>query len=61
MVVDLLFYVASIVCGGFMVVSLFGYALLYVLSSFAIILTANRELIAFFLLSFKCLVTVNVL
>ena len=41
--------------------SLFWYALLYVLSSFAIILTRKRELFALFLLSFGCLVTVNVL
>ena len=31
------------------------------LSSFAIILTRNRELVALLLLSFGCLVTVNVL
>ena len=41
--------------------SLFWYALLYVLSSFAIILTKKRELVTLFLLSFGCLVTVNVL
>ena len=41
--------------------SLFWYALIYVLSSFAIILTRKRELVAFLLLSFGCLVTVNVL
>ena len=35
------------------------YALLYVLSNFAIILTRKRQL-AFLLLSFGCLVTVNV-
>ena len=40
---------------------LFWYALLYVLSSFEIILTRKRELFAFLLLSFGCLVTVNVL
>ena len=41
---------------------LFWYALLYVLSSFAIILTRKRELIALLLLCFGCLVsTVNVL
>ena len=36
-------------------------ALLYVLSSFAISLTRKRELVALLLLSFGCLVTVNVL
>ena len=40
--------------------SLFWYALLYVLSSFEIILTRKRELVALLLLSFGCLVTVNV-
>ena len=40
---------------------LFGYALLYVLMSFAIILTRKRALVALLLLSFGCLVTVNVL
>ena len=48
---------------GFCVGCSFGmhYALLYVLSSFAIILTRKRELVALLLLSFGCLVTVNVL
>ena len=41
--------------------SLFWYALLYVLSSVAIILKGKRELVALLLLSFGCLVTVNVL
>ena len=41
--------------------SLSWYALLYVLSSFSIILTRKRKLVALFLLSFGCLVTVNVL
>ena len=41
--------------------SLFWYALLYVLSSFAIILKRKRELIEMLLLSFGCPVTVNVL
>ena len=40
-VVDSLFYVTPIVCGV-----LFCYALLIVLSSFAIILTRQRELVA---------------
>ena len=39
----------------------FWYALLCVLSSFAIILTRNRALVASLLLSFGCLVTVKVL
>ena len=33
----------------------------YVFSSFAIILTRRRGLVALFLLSFRCIVTVNVL
>ena len=41
--------------------SLVWYALLYVLSSFTIILTRMRELDTFLLLSFECLVIVNVL
>ena len=41
--------------------SLFWYALLYVLSSFAIILSRKSELVGLLLLSFGCLVTVNVL
>ena len=43
------------------VLSLVWYALLYVLSSFAIMLTRKRELVALLLLSFGCLVSVNVL
>ena len=41
--------------------SLFWYTLLCVLSSFAIILTRKRELVALLLLLFGCLVTVNIL
>ena len=41
--------------------SLFCYALFCVLSSFAIILKRKRELFALLLLSYGCLVTVNVL
>ena len=41
--------------------SLFWYALLYVLSSFAFILTNKRELVTLFLLSFECLVNLNIL
>ena len=44
-VVDLLFNVPPIVCSGYLLV-FFWYALLYVNSSFAIILTRKRELIA---------------
>ena len=41
--------------------SLFCHALLHAPFSFAIILTRKRELVALLLLSFGCLVTVNVL
>ena len=44
---------------GVLCVSLFWYALLFVLSSFAIILTRKRELAALLLSSFGCLITVN--
>ena len=45
---------------GFVMV--FGcYTLLYALSSFTIILKRRREIVALLLLSFGCLVTVNVL
>ena len=37
------------------------YALLYVHSSFVIILKRKRKLVALLLLSYRCLVTVNVL
>ena len=40
---------------------LFWYALLSVLSSFVIIFTRTRELVTLLLLSFGCLVIVNVL
>ena len=46
---------------GFCVWSLFCYALLSFLSSFAIILTRKRKLVASLQLSYKCLVTVGVL
>ena len=59
-VVDLFFYVFPIVCGG-SALSLFWYALLCVLSSFAIILKRKRELVASLLLYYRCLVTVYVL
>ena len=45
---------------GVLCTPLFWYALLYVLSSFAIILR-KRQLVALHLLCFGCLVTVNVL
>ena len=46
---------------GVLSLSLFCYALLCVLSSFAIILKRNRKLDALLLLSHKCIVTINVL
>ena len=48
---------------GVLCLSMFWYALRYVLSSFAIILTgkSERELVALIILSFGCLVAVNVL
>ena len=49
-----------IVC-GVLCWSLFWYALLHVISSVAIILTRKRELVALLFLSFRCIVTVNVL
>ena len=41
--------------------SLFLYALLCVHSSFAIILKGKRKLVALLLLSYRCIVTINVL
>ena len=46
---------------GILCLSLFCYALLCVLSSFAIILKRNREPVALLLLSYGCIVTVNVM
>ena len=46
---------------GVLCCSLVWYALLYALSSFAITLMRKRQLVALLLLSFGCLVTVNVL
>ena len=40
--------------------SLFCYALLFVHSSFAIILRRNRKLVALLLMSYRCIVTINV-
>ena len=48
---DLLLYVPPNFCGG----SLLWYALLYVLSSFTILLTRKRELVALLLLSYGSL------
>ena len=59
-VVDLLFNVLPSVC-GVLCFSLLCYALLYVFSSFAIILKRKRELVTLFLLSYGRLVTTNVL
>ena len=56
----LLFYVPPIFV-GVLCWSLFWYALLYALSSFAFILTRKKELVVLLALSFGCLVTVNVL
>ena len=46
---------------GVLCLSLFCFAVLCVLSSFAIILKRKRKLIALQLLSYKCIVTINVL
>ena len=46
---------------GVLCLSLFCYALLCVHSTFAIILKRQRKLVALLLLSYKCIVTINVL
>ena len=46
---------------GVLCLSLFRYALLCIYSSFAIILKRKKKLIALFSLSYRCIVTVNVL
>ena len=46
---------------GVLCLSLFCYALLRVHSSFAIILKRKRKLVALLLLSYRCIVTINVL
>ena len=46
---------------GVLCLSLFCYALLCVHSSFAIILKRKRKLVALLLLSYRCVVTINVL
>ena len=54
------FYCTSLWLLGFCV-CLSYYVLLYVHSSFAIILKRKRKLVALLLLSYRCLVTVNIL
>ena len=46
---------------GALCLSLFCYALLCVHSSFPIILKRNRKLVASLLLSYRCIVTINIL
>ena len=46
---------------GVLCLSLFSYALLCVHSSFAINLKRKRKLVALLLLSYRCIVTINVL
>ena len=46
---------------GVLCLSLFCYALLCIHSSFAIILKRKRKLVALLLLSYRCIVTINVL
>ena len=46
---------------GVLCLSLFCYTLLCVHSSFAIILKRKRKLVALLLLSYRCIVTINVL
>ena len=46
---------------GVLCLSLFWYALIWVHSSFTLILKRKKKLIALLLLSYRCLVTVNVL
>ena len=46
---------------GVLYLSLFCYALLYVHSSFALILKRKRKLVALLLLSYRCTVTINAL
>ena len=60
LVVDLLVYALFIVCGS-SVFALFCYALLCVHSSFAIILKRKRKLVALLLLSYRSIVSINVL
>ena len=61
-VVDLLFkFMYHQLLVGVLCSSLLWYTLRNVLSSFLVILTRKREIVALLLLSFGCLVTVNVL
>ena len=64
-VVVLLLLICFVVClplvAGALFLSLFCCALRCVLSSFAIILKRKRDSVALLLLSYPCLVTVNVL
>ena len=46
---------------GVLCLSLLGYALLCVHSSFAIILKSKRKLVDLLLLSYKCIVSINVM
>ena len=46
---------------GVLCLSLFCYALLCVLSSFTIILKRRRKLVALLLLSYRCIITINIL
>ena len=46
---------------GVLCLSLFFYALLCVHSSFAIILKRKRKLVALFVLSYRCIVTIDIL
>ena len=59
-VVDLLFNVLPIGCVGSVFVFV-SYALLCVLSSFAVLLKRKKELVALLKLSYRCLVIVNVM
>ena len=55
-----MFNVLPIVCGS-SVFAFVWYALLYVLSSFEIFLKRKRKLVAMPLLSYRCIVTINVM
>ena len=59
LILQLIFFHTSTVV--VMCLSLFCYAFLYVHFSFAIILKRKRKLIALLLLSYRCIVTINVL
>ena len=57
----LLFLIYCPLFEGVLCLSLFCYALLCVRSSFAIILKRQRNLVALQVLSYRCIVTINVL